>query len=168
VLIRLDSTGPIFFKQERVGKDGELFIIYKFRTMVENAENKGSGYRVKNKDPRITRVGSFLRKTSLDELPQLINVLKGNMSLVGPRPTLAFQVKDYNEYQKQRLKVKPGITGLAQVNGRASLDWEERIKYDIRYIKNRSFILDLKIIFKTFVVLFKKDNIYADKNPWDK
>ena len=167
-MIKLDSKGPVFFKQERVGKDGELFTIYKFRTMVENAENKGAGYRVKNKDPRITKIGNFLRKASLDELPQLINVLKGNMSLVGPRPTLAFQVKDYNEYQKQRLKVKPGITGLAQVNGRASLDWEERIEYDIRYIENRSFILDLKIIFKTFIVLFRNDNIYADKNPWDK
>jgi len=113
VLIKLDSKGPVFFKQERVGKDGELFTIYKFRTMVENAENMGAGYRVKNKDPRITNIGNFLRKTSLDELPQLINIVKGEISIVGPRPTLEYQVKEYNEYQWQRLKVKPGVTGLA-------------------------------------------------------
>lgn len=167
-LIKIDSKGPIFFKQERVGENGDLFVIYKFRTMVKNAENKGSGYRVENKDPRITGVGNLLRKTSLDELPQLINVLKGDMSLVGPRPTLEFQVKDYDEYQEQRLKVKPGITGLAQVNGRASLNWDQRIEYDIYYVENRNFLMDFKIILKTFVVLFKNDDIYADENPWDR
>jgi exopolysaccharide biosynthesis polyprenyl glycosylphosphotransferase len=163
VLIKLDSKGPVFFKQERVGKDGELFTIYKFRTMVENAENMGAGYRVKNKDPRITKIGNFLRKTSLDELPQLINIVKGEISIVGPRPTLEYQVKEYNEYQWQRLKVKPGVTGLAQINGRQSLTWKEKIDYDVQYVNNRSFLLDLKIIFKTFFILFDTSTTHKEE-----
>jgi lipopolysaccharide/colanic/teichoic acid biosynthesis glycosyltransferase len=163
VLIKLDSKGPVVFKQERVGKDGELFTIYKFRTMVENAENMGAGYRVKNKDPRITKIGNFLRKTSLDELPQLINIVKGEISIVGPRPTLEYQVKEYNEYQWQRLKVKPGVTGLAQINGRQSLTWKGKIDYDVQYVNNRSFLLDLKIIFKTFFILFDTSTTHKEE-----
>ena len=163
VLIKLDSKGPVVFKQERVGKDGELFTIYKFRTMVENAENMGAGYRVKNKDPRITNIGNFLRKTSLDELPQLINIVKGEISIVGPRPTLEYQVKEYNEYQWQRLKVKPGVTGLAQINGRQSLTWKGKIDYDVQYVNNRSFLLDLKIIFKTFFILFDTSTTHKEE-----
>jgi lipopolysaccharide/colanic/teichoic acid biosynthesis glycosyltransferase len=162
-LIKLDSKGPVFFKQERVGKDGELFIIYKFRTMVENAENMGAGYRVKHKDPRITKIVNFLRKTSLDELPQLINIVKGEMSIVGPRPTLEYQADEYNDYQWQRLKVKPGVTGLAQINGRQSLTWKEKIDYDVQYVNNRSFLLDLKIIFKTFFILFDTSTTHKEE-----
>jgi len=149
--------------QERLGKNGEVFKIYKFRTMVENAESKGSGIYTSKGDPRITKVGHFLRKTSLDELPQLLNVLKGDMSLVGPRPTLEYQVKEYNEYQWQRLKVKPGVTGLAQINGRQSLTWKGKIDYDVQYVNNRSFLLDLKIIFKTFFILFDTSTTHKEE-----
>ena len=162
-MIKLDSKGPVFFKQERVGKNGELFTIYKFRTMVENAENMGTGYRVKHEDPRITKTGNFLRKTSLDELPQLINIVKGEMSIVGPRPTLKYQAEEYNDYQWQRLKVKPGVTGLAQINGRQSLTWKEKIDYDVQYVNNRSFLLDLKIIFKTFFILFDTSTTHKEE-----
>lgn len=162
--IKIDSKGPVFFKQERVGKDGKLFIIYKFRTMIVNAVNKGHGISVVSNDPRITRVGSFLRKWSLDELPQLINILKGDMSLIGPRPTLEYQVKQYTDYMKRRLEVKPGITGLAQINGRKELTWEERIAYDIQYIDNWSIYLDFKIILRTILVLINRDGVYNDKN----
>lgn len=161
MLIKLDSKGPVFFNQERVGEDGELFTIYKFRTMVENAENKGSGYYVKKNDNRITKIGNFLRKTSLDELPQLINVLKGDMSLVGPRPTLEYQVEEYDDFERKRLKMKPGITGWAQVNGRNNLSWPEKIKLDVWYFNNWSFLLDLKILFRTFIILFTH-KIYSE------
>ncbi|MCK8824334.1 sugar transferase [Fuchsiella alkaliacetigena] len=163
ILIKLDSKGPVFFTQERVGKNGELFKIYKFRTMVENAENIGSGLKTSQNDTRITKIGSFLRYWSLDELPQLINVLKGDMSLIGPRPTIESQVKEYDDYQKRRLEVKPGITGWAQVNGRNELTWPERIDKDIWYIDNYSLFLDLKIFFKTIeVVLFAK-GVYSGR-----
>ena len=163
ILIKLDSKGPVLFIQTRAGKDGKPFRVYKFRTMVKNAEEKGPGYFVEKNDSRITRVGSFLRKYSLDELPQLINVLKGEMSLVGPRPTLMYQVEEYDDYQWRRLEVKPGITGWAQVNGRNELTWPEKIKHDVWYVDNRSFWLDLKIIFMTFRVVFT-DKIYADES----
>ncbi len=136
--IKLDSKGPVFFKQERVGKDGKRFICWKFRTMIEGAINQGLGVTVAQDDPRITRVGRFLRNWGLDELPQLINVLKGEMSLVGPRPTFPYQVEQYNAFQRRRLEVKPGITGWALVNGRNRVPWEERIKLDVWYVDHWS------------------------------
>ncbi len=161
--IKLDSKGPVFFRQERVGKDGKLFKVWKFRTMVEGAEQQGLGYNVAKDDPRITRVGRILRDWGLDELSQLINVLKGDMSLVGPRPTLLYQVQHYDEFQRQRLKMKPGITSLAVVSGRNTLPWEERIKLDIWYVDHWSFWLDLKILFQTlWVVLIKREGIYGE------
>jgi len=163
IAIKLDSSGPVLFTQIRAGKNGKPFTIYKFRTMIENAEEKGSGYFVEKNDDRITRVGAFLRRFSLDEFPQLINVLKGDMSLVGPRPTLMYQVKEYDDYQWRRLEVKPGITGWAQVNGRNKLTWPEKIEHDVWYVDNRSLWLDIKIIFKTFIVIFT-EKIYADKS----
>lgn len=162
--IKMDSRGSIFFIQERVGKDRKLFRIYKFRTMVENAVNMGSGYLTEEKDPRITRIGGILRKTSLDELPQLINILKGEMSFIGPRPTLLYQVEQYDDYQLQRLKTKPGVTGWAQVNGRNSISWPERIELDVYYVNNYSLLLDFKILLKTFKVVFEVDKIYGDKD----
>jgi len=162
-LIKIDSKGPVIFKQNRVGKNKEIFTIYKFRTMVENAENKGSGFYVKENDDRITRVGNFLRKTSLDELPQLYNVLKGDMSLVGPRPTLKYQVDEYDDFEELRLNVKPGITGWAQVNGRNILSWPEKIKLDVWYVKNRSLLLDIKILIKTIKILFTH-KVYSDSS----
>lgn len=161
--IKLDSKGPVFFKQERVGKDGRKFICWKFRTMVEGAINQGLGVTVAQDDPRITRVGRFLRNWGLDELPQLINVLKGEMSLVGPRPTLPYQVELYDDFQKRRLDVKPGITGWALVNGRNRLPWEERIKLDVWYVDHWSIWLDFKIILKTFwVVLVTREGLYGE------
>lgn len=161
ILIKLDSKGPVFFIQERVGKDGKTFKLIKFRTMIVGAEEKTKGTYIDEKNPYITKVGKFLRRWSLDELPELINVLKGEMSLVGPRPTLKYQVEKYNEFQKKRLLVKPGITGWAQVNGRNRISWEERIKLDIWYIENWSLILDLKILFKTVFEIFKKENVFG-------
>lgn len=161
--IKLNSRGPVFFKQERVGKDSKRFICWKFRTMVEGAVNQGLGVTVAQDDPRITRVGRFLRNWGLDELPQLINVLKGEMSLVGPRPTLPYQVELYDDFQRRRLVVKPGITGWALVNGRNRLPWEERIKLDVWYVEHWSLWLDLKILFKTFwIVLITREGLYGE------
>ncbi len=160
VAIKLDSPGPVFFRQERVGKDGRVFKIFKFRTMVVNAEKMGAGVFVEKEDPRITRVGKWLRNTSLDELPQLINVLRGEMSLVGPRPTLPYQVERYDERQRRRLLMSPGITGWAQVNGRNSLTWPEKVELDIWYVEHWSLWLDLKILWKTFFTMFKKEDLY--------
>jgi exopolysaccharide biosynthesis polyprenyl glycosylphosphotransferase len=164
LIIKMDSSGPVIFVQERIGKDRKPFNIYKFRTMVLGAEHKGTGFFTGENDSRVTRVGRLLRKTSLDELPQLINVLKGDMSLIGPRPTLRYQVEKYNDFQLQRLKMKPGITGLAQVNGRNSIPWEERIKYDVEYVNNYSLLLDFIIFIKTIAVLFKTDSVYGEKD----
>jgi len=158
--IKVDNPGPVFFRQERAGFRGKSFIIYKFRTMIVGAEKKGAGVFVENNDSRITRVGTLLRKISMDELPQLINIFKGEMSLVGPRPTLPYQIDNYDQRQRGRLVVKPGMTGWAQVNGRSSLTWPERIKLDLWYIENRSLWLDLKIIVKTFGVVLGKSNLY--------
>jgi len=166
ILIKLDSKGPVFFIQQRVGKDNKLFNIYKFRTMVPDAINIGSGVYTEENDPRITRIGRFLRKTSLDELPQLINILKGEMSFIGPRPTLAYQVEQYNDFQRKRLLMRPGVTGLAQVNGRNSLSWPERIEYDVKYVENYSLMLDFKILLKTFLVIFKQEGLYAEKEKF--
>lgn len=167
ILIKTDSEGKVFFRQERVGKDGKIFRIYKFRTMVKGAEKKGAGYFIERDDPRITRMGRFLRRISLDELPQLINVLKGEMTLVGPRPTLKYQVDVYSPRQRKRLLVKPGLTGWAQVHGRNELPWPERIELDIWYVENRSWLLDLNIILKTFGILLKREGIYANREKFE-
>ncbi|MCW1311249.1 MAG: exopolysaccharide biosynthesis polyprenyl glycosylphosphotransferase [Candidatus Parvarchaeota archaeon] len=163
ILIKVDSRGPVFFIQERVGKNGKLFKAYKFRTMTVDAPEKTKGKYIEKDNPYVTRVGRILRRTGIDELPQLINVLKGEMSLVGPRPTLPYQVAKYSDCQKKRLIVKPGITGWALVNGRNKLTWEERINYDIWYIENWSFWLDIKILFKTVWVVAKGEGLYADR-----
>lgn len=166
ILIKLDTKGAVFFIQERVGKDGKLFNIYKFRTMVENAVEIKGDFLVEKDDSRITRAGKWLRRTSFDELPQLFNILKGEMSFVGPRPTLKYQVEEYDEFQKNRLKVRPGVTGWAQINGRNEISWPERIKLDVWYVDNRSFYLDMKIILRTFIVWLKKEGIYGDKEKF--
>ncbi|RXT03679.1 sugar transferase [Ammoniphilus sp. CFH 90114] len=160
IAIKIDSNGPVFFKQERVGKKGKLFYIYKFRSMVMGAEKIQIGNVKGENDTRITKVGMFIRRYSLDELPQLINILKGDMSIVGPRPTLKYQVEQYNDFQMRRLEVKPGITGWAQVNGRNNLTWSEKIKLDNWYIDNWSIFLDIKVLYKTMFVLFRKNEVY--------
>jgi undecaprenyl phosphate N,N'-diacetylbacillosamine 1-phosphate transferase len=165
--IKLDDRGPMLFCQDRVGQNKRVFKIFKFRTMAVGAEKKGAGICVNENDERITRVGYFLRKNSLDELPQLFNVFKGEMSLVGPRPTLPYQVEKYDREQLRRLLVKPGITGWAQVKGRNAISWPERIEYDIWYIDNWSFWLDLKIIFLTMLVVLKKKDLYRSDGSED-
>jgi lipopolysaccharide/colanic/teichoic acid biosynthesis glycosyltransferase len=152
--IKLDDGGPVFYRQRRVGLDGAEFDLIKLRTMIPGAEAQGAGWAVDYADPRITRAGRVLRRLSIDELPQLWNVLNGEMSLVGPRPTLAYQVEQYTPRQRRRLAVKPGLTGWAQVNGRAKLLWTDRIELDLWYVENRSAWLDLKIIARTPRVLF--------------
>lgn len=164
MLIKLESDGPIIFSQDRIGYKGKEFKMYKFRSMVVNAEelkkrlseqNEMSGpmFKMKN-DPRVTKVGKFIRKTSIDELPQLINILKGEMSLVGPRPSLPKEVKEFEPWMMERLEVKPGLTCYWQVSGRNDIDFEDWMKLDIKYVRERSFWLDIKLIFKTFFVLF--------------
>jgi lipopolysaccharide/colanic/teichoic acid biosynthesis glycosyltransferase len=154
ILIKIDSRGPAFFRQERVGKDGKIFVIWKFRTMVENAEKIGLGYEIAKNDPRITRIGSFLRRVCLDEAPQLINILLDEMSLVGPRPALPPQVKKYTEFERRRLEVKPGLVNLDLLKGWNILPWKEKIKWDVWYLDHWSLWLDLKIIILTpFIVL---------------
>ncbi|OZT11313.1 multidrug MFS transporter [Priestia aryabhattai] len=159
-----DPKGPVFFSQKRVGKNGKEFNMYKFRSMVTDAEERlkellalnettGAMFKMKN-DPRVTRVGRFIRKTSIDELPQLFNVLKGDMSLVGPRPPLPREVDEYTSYDKQRLFVVPGCTGLWQVSGRSNIGFKEMVELDLQYIQTRSLLVDVKIIFKTILVLF--------------
>jgi lipopolysaccharide/colanic/teichoic acid biosynthesis glycosyltransferase len=152
--IKLEDGGPLLFRQRRVGLGGEEFELLKLRTMIVGAEREGAGYAVNRGDPRITRVGRVLRRLSIDELPQLWNVVRGDMSLIGPRPTLRYQVEQYTPRQRKRLDVRPGITGWAQVHGRASLPWDERIELDVWYVENRSPWLDLKIIAKTPRALF--------------
>ena len=160
--IKVDSKGPVFFRQERIGLNGRAFKTWKFRTMVVGAVKQGLGYNVAKDDPRITRVGWFLRSWGLDELPQLINVLRGEMSIVGPRPTLEYQVEQYDEFQRKRLLVKPGITGWALIHGRNLLAWKERIKYDVWYVDHWSISLDLWIMLKTiWVVVIKREGIYG-------
>ena len=166
--IKLDSKGPVFFLQQRVGLNGKHFDVWKFRTMVVGAVHRGLGYNVKRDDERITRIGHRLRNWGVDELPQLINVLLGSMSLVGPRPTLAYQVDRYNAFQRKRLRCKPGITSLAVVNGRNRLSWARRIEYDVWYVEHWSLWLDLKILFKTlWVVLVTREGIYGDEGVND-
>jgi lipopolysaccharide/colanic/teichoic acid biosynthesis glycosyltransferase len=158
--IRLSSRGPALYLQRRAGRDGRPFDLYKLRTMVDGAEHVGAGLAVDADDPRITRVGALLRRTSLDELPNLINVLRGEMSLIGPRPTLPVQVEQYSERQRGRLAIKPGLTGWAQVNGRASLPWSERIELDLYYIEHRSLALDLKIVTRTCAMVLGGGGLY--------
>jgi lipopolysaccharide/colanic/teichoic acid biosynthesis glycosyltransferase len=152
--IKLVEGGPVLYRQPRVGKEGVEFELLKLRTMVVGAEQQGAGWAVNRGDPRITRVGRVLRRLSLDELPQLWNVVRGEMSLIGPRPTLAYQVEQYTPRQRKRLDVKPGITGWAQIHGRASLPWEERIELDVWYVEHRSPGVDLKILLRTPRALF--------------
>lgn len=162
VLIKLDSKGPVFFLQERIGKDGKPFYPFKFRTMVQGAQNQGLRDTVSENDQRITKFGKFLRKWAIDEFPQLINVFWGEMSLVGPRPTLRYQVEKYNNFQKKRLLAKPGLAGWALIHGRNSLTWTERIKYDVWYVENWSLWLDIKIIFMAFYLIFiKQEGVYG-------
>ncbi len=162
ILIKIDSPGPVFFVQERVGQNGKIFKIIKFRTMQVGAEEKTKGIFIDKNNPYLTKIGKFLRRWSLDELPELINILKGEMSLIGPRPTLKYQVEKYNDFQKRRLKMKPGLTGWAQVNGRNKLSWEERIILDVWYIDNWSLFLDFIILFKTISVVFKNEEVFVD------
>jgi len=164
IFIKLESKGPIIFSQERIGRHGHTFKMYKFRSMVVNAEelkeklrcqNEMSGPMFKMKDdPRVTKVGKFIRKTSIDELPQLFNVLKGEMSLVGPRPSLPKEVIKFDDWMMTRLEVKPGLTCYWQVSGRNDIDFEDWMKLDVRYVKERSTLVDIKLILKTFLVLF--------------
>jgi len=154
VAIKLEDGGPVLYRQQRVGKDGVDFELLKLRTMRVGAEREGAGYAVDRGDPRITRVGSVLRRLSLDELPQLWNVIRGEMSLIGPRPTLRYQVERYTPRQARRLEVKPGITGWAQIHGRAKLPWEERIELDVWYVEHRSPKTDLLILLRTPLALF--------------
>jgi len=153
--IKAGDGGPVFYRQTRVGRGGEDFELLKLRTMEVGAEARGAGFAVNEGDPRITRVGRLLRRASIDELPQLWNVLRGDMSVIGPRPTLRYQVERYDERQRRRLEVKPGLTGWAQVNGRAALPWPERIELDVWYVEHRSPGVDLRILLRTPLALFR-------------
>ncbi len=160
VAIKLTSRGPVLYRQPRAGLHGQVFDVIKLRTMVVGAEFVGAGMAVDVGDQRITRVGALLRRTSIDELPNLVNVLRGEMSLIGPRPTLPSQVEAYDARQRRRLDVKPGITGWAQVNGRASLPWSERIELDIHYVEHRSLRLDALILGRTLRLLLTGGGLY--------
>jgi lipopolysaccharide/colanic/teichoic acid biosynthesis glycosyltransferase len=162
IAIKLESRGPILFRQERIGRHGRSFEIFKFRTLVSEPARDPGDYLISASDPRITRVGAFLRRWSLDELPQLLNVLRGDMSIVGPRPTLGYQVEQYDAFQRRRLEVPPGVTGWAQIAGRNSLSWPDRIKLDVWYVDHRSFLLDLRILLATLPTLVRPGSIYND------
>lgn len=175
IAIKLDSNGPVFYLQERLGKNGAIFRIYKFRTMVDGAINIGTGLSTYDGDPRITRLGNLLRKTSLDEIPQLINILLGEMSLIGPRPPVPYfprKYEEYSEYQRDRFCLLPGITGYAQIKVRNRATWDERISFDIYYVNNISFCLDCYIFFRSICVVLNQNNIYKkcsiDRNRNDK
>jgi lipopolysaccharide/colanic/teichoic acid biosynthesis glycosyltransferase len=160
VAVRVETPGPVIYRQRRSGLHGDEFDVLKLRTMVDGAEHVGAGLAINENDARITRVGALLRRTSLDELPNLVNVLRGEMSLIGPRPTLGVQVQQYTERQRGRLAVKPGITGWAQVNGRASLPWSQRIELDLYYIEHRSLALDLQILRRTVAIVLGGSGLY--------
>jgi lipopolysaccharide/colanic/teichoic acid biosynthesis glycosyltransferase len=162
IAVKLEGGGPILFRQERIGRYGRPFDIVKFRTLVDAPPRDPADYLISASDPRIGRVGAFLRRWSLDELPQLWNVLRGDMSIVGPRPTLRYQVERYDDFQRRRLEVLPGVTGWAQISGRNELTWPERIKLDVWYVDHRSFLLDLRILARTSATLFKRSSIYND------
>lgn len=163
LLVKIDSQGPALFKQERLGKDGKPFWIYKFRSMVVGAEKTGSGVYSGRNDARVTKIGKILRATSIDELPQLINILKGEMSFIGPRPALTYhpwKFEEYTEEQKKMFAVRPGVTGWAQVNGRKEVEWPKRIEMNVWYVEHMSFLLDVKIFFKTILKVFTNaDNV---------
>jgi len=166
--IRIESRGPVLYRQRRSGLHGHAFDVLKLRTMVAGAEHKGAGLAINEDDARITRVGKLLRRTSLDELPNLVNVLRGEMTLIGPRPTLPVQVEQYDERQRGRLAVKPGITGWAQVNGRAALPWSERIELDLYYIEHRSLALDMKILWRSLTMVLTGSGIYKrETGGWE-
>jgi lipopolysaccharide/colanic/teichoic acid biosynthesis glycosyltransferase len=167
LLIKIDSKGLVFFLQERVGKDGRIFKTFKFRTMIFGSDKITKATIFDQNCSYITKIGRLLRRLGIDELPQLINVLKGEMSLVGPRPTLPYQVKKYNDFQRKRLLMKPGITSWALIHGRNKLTWSERIKYDVWYVENWSFWLDVKILFKTVWVVAKGEGLYAEEGRKD-
>ncbi len=160
VAIRLETKGHPIYRQRRIGRDGEPFDVLKLRTMVAGAESMGSGLAVNEGDPRITRVGALLRRFSIDELPNLVNVLKGDMAIIGPRPTVPVQVEQYTDRQRGRLAIRPGITGWAQVNGRTSLPWDQRIELDLWYIEHRSWRLDLRILLRTAAIVFGGEGLY--------
>ena len=162
VTIRLSSKGPAVFKQERAGKNGKPFVFYKFRTMTLDADPFGPSPK-SGQDRRLTRVGKFLREFSLDELPQLLNVLKGDMSIVGPRPLYLSQIPEWNERQKKRLLVKPGLTGLAQIQGRAELTREEKLELDVKYVENVGFLTDIRIMLATIIHVFRRKSIYEKR-----
>ena len=165
--IRLEDRGPALLRQSRVGMHGEDFDLLKFRTMIADAHTVGSGWLVAERDPRITRVGRVLRKWSLDELPQMFNVLRGEMSIVGPRPTLRYQVDQYTPFQRRRLEAKPGITGWAQIRGRNSLRWPERIELDVWYVEHQSLRLDLLILMRTVPMILKPSGVYNEaRGDW--
>jgi lipopolysaccharide/colanic/teichoic acid biosynthesis glycosyltransferase len=158
--IRLESRGHPIYRQRRVGRDGRPFDMFKLRTMVDGAEHIGAGLAINENDSRVTRVGAFLRRTSLDELPNLVNVVRGDMSFIGPRPTIPIQVAQYTSRQRGRLAIRPGITGWAQVNGRAALPWSERIDLDLHYIEHRSLAFDLRILGRTLAIVFGGSGLY--------
>jgi lipopolysaccharide/colanic/teichoic acid biosynthesis glycosyltransferase len=160
VAIRLESPGGAIYRQRRIGRGGRPFEVLKLRTMVTGAEQIGAGLAIDANDPRVTRAGALLRRTSVDELPNLVNVLRGEMSLIGPRPTLPGQVASYTPRQRGRLAVRPGITGWAQVNGRAALPWSERIELDLHYIEHRSLALDLRILWRTVAIVLGGGGLY--------
>ena len=169
IVIKLDSKGPVFFKQRRRTKDGNIFYILKYRSMVVNAENMEAGLFSYENDPRVTKVGSFLRSSSIDEFPQLFNIFKGDMSVVGPRPCVEYELGDYetlnNRYRK-RFQVKAGLTGLAQVKGRNDISWDEKVMWDNCYVdafKKKGILIDIRILFESLVKVFKKENIYETK-----
>lgn len=161
ILVRIKLGKPIIFKQERTGKHEKIFTLYKFRTMTDKRDEEGN---LLPDSERLTKFGRFLRSTSLDELPELINIIKGEMAIVGPRPLLVEYLPLYNEEQKHRHDVRPGLTGLAQISGRNAIEWEEKFKEDIEYIKKITFIQDVKIILKTFIKVFKRDGINQEGN----
>ena len=164
IAIKLEDGGPVLFRQTRVGRDGKDFELLKLRTMVVDAERKGAGYAIAAGDSRITKAGRILRKTSVDELPQLWNIVRGEMSLIGPRPTLRYQVEKYTAHQRKRLDVRPGLTGWAQIHGRATLPWDERIELDVWYVEHRSPRVDLKILLRTPLALF--GGTYKGESGW--
>jgi lipopolysaccharide/colanic/teichoic acid biosynthesis glycosyltransferase len=171
ILIKFDSKGPVFFVQNRLGLNGQIFPMFKFRTMVQNAETQGTGLFSYENDPRITRVGGFLRQVSLDELPQIINILRGEMSVVGPRPPVTYELGNYDEFSpelKYRFTVKPGITGLAQVSGRNDLGWDQKIVFDTEYIRRyrkHGILCDLHLIIKTVWVVLSMRNVIEKPSP---
>jgi len=159
--IKLDDRGPVLYVQDRVGKDGKIFRCYKFRTMIVGAENKGLGLEVAKDDPRITRVGRFLRHWTLDEIPQLFNVLRGDMSIIGPRPTVPSQVARYTPWQRRRLEVRPGMAGWAWIHGRNRIPWRQRIELDVWYVEHWSLVLDFHILLKAFTILLRREGLYG-------